>query len=266
MGLVGEIIEILDSLKIGYLYFETAMLLRNAILINGMINSVEIWYNLTNNEVNELEIVDRILLQQVLGKIPRTVPRESMYLELGIEEINVIIKKRRLIYFQSVIARKKKSMLYNFLMQQWHRPYKGDFTELVKESLQEFGFSENLVYLENTKPEHFKEMIKERSVKLSLKLLREKKEKHSKMKNLQYKNLQMQEYLKDNSTSLETKRMLFKWRTHTENFKLNYKNNHDNLNCEICNSHPDSQQASLTCKGVLHARELLKLKKKMQNI
>ena len=70
MGLVSEIIDILDNLKIGHLYFETAVLLRNSILINGMINSVEIWYNLTQNEVNEFEIVDRMLLQHVPGKIP----------------------------------------------------------------------------------------------------------------------------------------------------------------------------------------------------
>ena len=133
-----------------------------------------------------------------------------MYLELGIEEINVIIKKRRLVYFQSVMSREKKSMLYNFLIQQWHRPYKGDFTELVRENLQEFGFSDDLVYLENTKPEHFKKIVKEQACKLSLKLLKEKQDKHSKMKNLQYSNLQMQEYLKDKTTSIETKRTLFK--------------------------------------------------------
>ena len=37
-----------------------------------------------------------------------------MYLEVGIEEINVVIKKRRPVYFHSVMAREKKSMLYNF--------------------------------------------------------------------------------------------------------------------------------------------------------
>ena len=60
----------------------------------------------------------------------------------------------------------------------------------------------------------------------------------------------MQEYLKDSKLSLEMKRTVYKWRTHTENFKMNYKNSYDDLNCDICNSHPDSQESSLTCTGV----------------
>ena len=124
-----------------------------------MINLVEIWYNLTQNEVNEFEIVDRMLLQHVLGKIPRTVPRESMYLELGIEEINVIIKKRRLVYFQSVMAREKKSMLYSFLIRQWHRPCKGDFTELVKQDIKDHSLPEEWQIYKNHSKKTFKRLL-----------------------------------------------------------------------------------------------------------
>ena len=60
----------------------------------------------------------------------------------------------------------------------------------------------------------------------------------------------MQEYLKDSKLSLEMKRTVYKWQTHTENFKMNYKNSYDDLNCDICNSHPESQESSFACKGV----------------
>ena len=112
IGLVSEIMDTLENLNLGPYYFETAIMLRNSILINAMINNIEVWHNTTKADINELECVDRILLANILGKLPKSTPKESVYLELGLEEISTIVKRRRMIYFQDILSRKKKDMLF----------------------------------------------------------------------------------------------------------------------------------------------------------
>ena len=46
------------------------------------------------------------------------------------------------------------------------------------------------------------------------------------------------------------KRTLFKWRTHTEDFKVNYKGSYSDLACELCSKHEDSQESSTRCEFV----------------
>ena len=84
MGIIGEIFDILESLYLGPFYFEVALMLRHSILVNSMIFSTESWHNVSNSEVKELEAVDITFLCKLL-EVPRSIPQEALYLELGIE-------------------------------------------------------------------------------------------------------------------------------------------------------------------------------------
>ena len=74
--------DILKCVSFGPHYFEIAATLRNSILLNGMLTNCEIWYGLTQNEVGQLEEVDRLLIRQVFS-VASTCPMEALYLELG---------------------------------------------------------------------------------------------------------------------------------------------------------------------------------------
>ena len=110
-GLVNDIMDILDNMSLGTYYFHVAHLLRSSLLINGMLYNVDVTYNLSDSDVKELSKVDKSLLCKVM-KVPNSTPTEALYLELGIEDFNAIISKRRLTYFHDVIKRPKKDMLY----------------------------------------------------------------------------------------------------------------------------------------------------------
>ena len=101
MGLIGEIFEILENLYLGPHYFQVAIMLRNTILINGMIYNMEAWHNLTPKEISDIESIDKIFLCRLL-ETPKSTPQEALYLELGVERIREIIKRRRISYFQDV--------------------------------------------------------------------------------------------------------------------------------------------------------------------
>ena len=46
MGIVTEIMDILNTVSFGSKYFEIAIILREAKLINGILTNVEVWYGL----------------------------------------------------------------------------------------------------------------------------------------------------------------------------------------------------------------------------
>ena len=106
MGIVTKILDILKTVIYGRSYFEMATALREAELINGILTNVEVWYGITQPEIDELEAVDKLLLRRIMGA-PDSTCIESLYLELGITQISVIIKSRRINYLHYLLSLKE---------------------------------------------------------------------------------------------------------------------------------------------------------------
>ena len=92
-GIVNQIMSILEDICFGQHYFAVAMVLRNALLISSLLTNAEAWYNLSANEVTELERVDENLMRRVL-QCPVSTPKEMLYLELGVSLIRSVIKSQ----------------------------------------------------------------------------------------------------------------------------------------------------------------------------
>ena len=52
LGIITEIMNILEKVTLGKHYFTTAVLLRESLFLNGILTNGEIWYGLTKSEVN----------------------------------------------------------------------------------------------------------------------------------------------------------------------------------------------------------------------
>ena len=66
-------------LSLGEFYMEIVILLMERIFINGTLMKAEIWYNLTKEEIKELENLDLTLLRKVM-RVPFSTPIEAYYL------------------------------------------------------------------------------------------------------------------------------------------------------------------------------------------
>ena len=66
LGIVSKIMDILKTVSYGEKYFEIATTLREAELVNGILTNVEVWYGMSQSEIEELEDVDKHLQHQVL--------------------------------------------------------------------------------------------------------------------------------------------------------------------------------------------------------
>ena len=55
IGTVNQIMSILDDICFGKYYFKVAMVFRNSLLLSSLLTNAEAWYNLSDNDVKELE-------------------------------------------------------------------------------------------------------------------------------------------------------------------------------------------------------------------
>ena len=58
-----------QTVSFGNYYFEIAMTLRKSMFFNAILTNLEIWYNLKQSEIDDLEDLDRLLLRKVFGTL-----------------------------------------------------------------------------------------------------------------------------------------------------------------------------------------------------
>ena len=65
-GIVAEILAILDDIPMGKYKMEFGLLLRQSMLINGILFNSEAWHSLSEKEIRMLEAVDEHLLRSLV--------------------------------------------------------------------------------------------------------------------------------------------------------------------------------------------------------
>ena len=111
LGIISNIMDILNRVSFGSNYFEIAVSLREAKLINGILTNTEIWYGMSKSEEEELAVIDKLLLRRILGA-PDSACVESLFLELGLIPLPIILKARRINYLHYLANLEQSEMLY----------------------------------------------------------------------------------------------------------------------------------------------------------
>ena len=250
LGIVSQIIDLLKCVSFGVHYFEIAATLREAMLVNGLLTNSEVWYGLSDSEVTKLEEVDRLFLRQIF-QVASTCPIEALYLELGCVPLGLIIKSRRIKYLHHLVTRDESEMLNKFFQTQWKHPaVRNEWTEQVRLDLKEFGIKEDLEWIKSKSKLSFKLLMKKVTREVAKQTLERIKEKHSKMENLMYADLEMQSYLKDDNIRVDQARTIFRYRTRMARYWENFKGGRPPDPCPVCKEAQsvDSQAHSFHCE------------------
>ena len=243
LGKISEIISILETVSFGSYYFEIAMTLRESIFLNGILTNAEIWYNLKNSEVEELEELDRCLLRKIFStKI--SCPKEALFLESGAIPIGVIIKSRRLNYLNYLVKEKDSSMLSIFFHAQWNHEAKNDWTTQIRADLEDFCIPVDLDFIKSKSKESFKKIVRVKAEEYALNQLNCIKASHSKMENIFYTKLEMQSYLKSKNINPDEAKMIFAYRTRMANYTENFRGPNGPKLCQMCHTHLYNQQGA----------------------
>ena len=250
-GIIAQIKTILERVSLGAHFFKIAFLLRESLLLNGILYNSETWYGLKKAEIEEMENLDKDFIRS-LFEVPFTVPVSSLFLETGCVSINTIIKARRINFLHYMLKLEEDEMLLKFFMVQWEQGRAGDWSEEVKKDLTDFGIPQDLQFIRSKSKLVFNKLVKNKARQFELNRLVELKNSRnsSKMKDLFYIELKMQEYLELKDMSASQAKALFKFRTRMAPFGENFRGGEKTVLCPLCKKHPDSQEESFSCVQV----------------
>ena len=244
-GIISKIKNYLESVSLGKHYFKIALLLRESLLINGIMTSAESWYGLKRCEIDLLEDLDHQLLRYIF-EVPKSVPTCGLFLETGAVSIETRIKISRVNYLHYLVNLDKEEMLSKFFMAQWGNPSKkNEWAVEVQSNLKDFGIPEDFKYIKSMSENRFKNLVKKNARQYELKRLRNLQK--SKMENLHYSKLELQEYLELKEMNASQAKAIFKFRVRMAPFGENFKGGLDTPPCPLCSSHLDTQAESFSC-------------------
>ena len=93
------------------------LVLRQAMLINGVLFNSEAWHSMTKKDVTDFEKLDEMLLRFLLSAHSKT-PLEMLYLESGAIPVKFILASRRLNYFYEILDRDDEELTKRVVMEQ----------------------------------------------------------------------------------------------------------------------------------------------------
>ena len=253
IGITAHIMTIMNNVSLGMFYFEIAAVLRESLLINGMLFNTESWYGVTSDHTKELEKVDKLLLRRIFNT-PFSTPTESLYLELGVIPLRYVIIGRRLMYLHYLLNLDEHEMLSKFFQAQLNQPGKNDWTETIQKDLLEMKINMSFHEIQQISYDEFKIVVKEKYTAVAFKSLMGEKNCHSKLGNLSYAKLEMQAYLRDGILNYKEARLVFSFRTRMIDVGCNYKNK-GSLLCPLCRGACDDQKHLLNCPKI-HTKEI----------
>ena len=143
-------------------------------------------------------------------------------------------------FLHSVVNSEKESMHYKFFKAQWEFPTRGDWSEQCKQDLEDFNIPTSLSYFEGKSQNMMKTLVNKKRREYGLKKFLTMKSPHSKMDNLIYNDLKLQNYLKCDELTVEESKIILTWRLRMARFGKNYG---EILKpCPLCKFHIDSQE------------------------
>ena len=256
-GIVNEIVSILEEVPLGKYKILAGIKLREAMLLNGILFNSEVWYGLTEENIEKISSIDEYLLRCIL-RAPSKTPKETLYLETGCKPIKYIIKKRRLMYLHHIIRRPENEVIKRFYDAQKLKPSKNDWVVFVEKDKEDLKIKLNDEEIRKYTKNKFKKYLEERIKIEVFKYLMNKKEKHSKTNDLNYDTLKVQNYMKtDNNLTNDEKYFLFKLRTRMTNVKANFKNSFIDLKCKLGCDSEDNQKHIIECDIILNESQKL---------
>ena len=250
IGICSQISGMVNGLSLGHYYFRIAFLFRETMLLNGMLTNLEVWHPVSISQLEVLEKIDAGFIRKILKCHSKT-PKEALYLETGLLPLRYVAMQRRLMYLHNIMKKSKNELIRKVYETQKLLPTKNDWFQLVSEDKNKLGLRVSDEQISTMSKSCFKTLVAKAVRTYALKCLNENatRSENSKCRKLIKTELVKENYFVDRRFSKSECELLFALRTRTvsgikANFSSQYENN---LVCELCSAHPDSQECLLTC-------------------
>jgi hypothetical protein len=245
-GRVRTILTMLKESPLGWSRIKAGILLRQAMLINGMMFNSESWHGISQKQVEEFEQVDEALLRGLVDGHAK-LPLAALYLELGQVPLRFILASRRILYLHTILSRDDEELTKKIYQAQKADPMEGDFSELVAEDIKMLDINKTDDEIREMNKPELKRLVKSKVRTAALQYLIGKR--GTKMANLEYKELKTQSYLEHPSFPPNLASLLLALRTRTvRGIKGDFGSLYQDKNCPMvgCN-HEDTLDNLTSC-------------------
>ena len=239
IGVIRQIFNKLQSLNLKQYYFECAIILMNVMLRGTILYACDMYYNLKENELRQIERIEEGFLRKIL-KTTKGCPITQMYFEVGQHPARFEIQKTRLLYLKYILEQNEESNLQQMLSLQLVNPTKGDWASKCIEDLKELNINLTFAEIKSITKIKFTNILKKEMKKNAFKYLSKKR--GQKGSEIEYSCLEMSEYLQPTNTELtvEQKCEVFAVRNRMINIEYNFPKKDKLTYCE-CGIKEDMQ-------------------------
>ena len=134
-GIISEISAITDDIPLGPWRIKSALLLRQAMLINGTMFNSECWQSRNiSKDILELTKPDMALHRNLVNGHSK-VPLEYMHLEMGTVPLQFVHKGRRLNFHKYILNKDPEELVSKIYEAQQDSSVPGDFCNLISEDM-----------------------------------------------------------------------------------------------------------------------------------
>ena len=226
IGRINQISSILSSISLGFYYVDIALVLRESMLINGIITNAEVWYNVNEEHYKILEAADKDLFRNIFNAHSKTAS-ELFYLETGKIPIRFVISKRRFGYLWQILTRSDEELIKKIYQTQSLIVTKGDWYQMIQNLKQKFGISSSDEEISKMSKNKFKSLVEKKVNEFAFKYLKDIAARHSKSLKIleessRLKTLKKKNYLQENNFSKVDTQLLFELRTRMLDVKTNF--------------------------------------------
>ena len=244
-GTVNKILTILCERPYGKHYFKAAKLMREAMLVNGMLGNSESWINITKQDIEDLDKPDTILKRKILS-LSGNPSKCFMFLELGILPVKYVIMKKRMQFLHYILNENIDSMIvqvYNALKED-HK--KGDFVQLTNLDRKDLDIELTDEDIQTIPKVTWKKYIKEKVNTLALEELNYQNSGKEKTKNIVFSQIKMSKYLEKNENT-ELSKLIFSVRSGTLDVKEWLPWNYADNICIACKKCEETMNHLMVC-------------------
>ena len=158
IGIVNNIISIIKHISFGYFSFEIALILRNSLLINGILYNIETLFNLNQKHIKSLEDCDRYLWQQLFN-CPRTASIEGFHIETNTMPIRFYIIGRKFMFLWNLLRKSSEELVKRVFQLQADFPTDKSWVSNVRKDLKNFNINYTFEELARFSKSQFKQLV-----------------------------------------------------------------------------------------------------------
>ena len=240
------IASLMAEIEVGVHHVNIMLLLYRSLFLSTMLFNSQTWSNLRQKDIDSLRKLQLKYLKRILG-VASSTANAFIFLELGVLPIEFEIEKRQLMFLHRILQLEPTDPVLRLFKEQvkFNEAGEKNWWTGVEKCLQKYSLPVDLEIIRTMSKDRFSKLVKDSVGKSALCQLKAECVSLKKTAGLEYKELQLQNYLSVLYPSQS--KVIFKWRSKTLDIKSHLTYKYEDLLCRGCGVEEENLSHILNC-------------------